>query len=159
MAADTRTLTAELKYSWQPFLVAGRHLSFTDHVSARLERGLCSWWGPAIYKWEGPVHSGPNAGKIGILIGETGDLRQRIKQYVSGTQERGNKLWRDTFLSVSDAKLYTLHLESFAVEGRAPLGAGATLESTNVRLILEQLLVMQALSSGDGSVWIVNARQ
>jgi len=104
MAADARTLTAQLRYSWQPFLVAGRHLSFADHVSARLERGLCSWWGPAIYKWEGPVRSGPNAGKIGILIGETGDLRQRIKQYVSGTQERGNKLWRETFLSVSDAK-------------------------------------------------------
>jgi hypothetical protein len=159
MAAETRSLTAELKYSWQPFLVGGRHLSFADHVSARLERGLCSWWGPAIYKWEGPIRSGPNAGKTGVLIGETGDLRQRIKQYVSGTQERGNKLWRETFLSVSDAKLFTLHLESFAVEGRTPLVAEAALDSNNVRLILEQLLVMQALSSGNGSVWIVNARQ
>jgi hypothetical protein len=128
-------------------------------VSARLERALCSWWGPAIYKWEGTVRSGPNAGKTGVLIGETGDLRQRVKQYVSGTQERGNKLWRETFLSLSDAQLYTLHLESFAVGGRTPLSSAEALQSNNMRLILEQLLVMQVISSRNEALWVVNARQ
>lgn len=159
MSGAPSSLKAELKYSWEPFLVGGRHLSFADHVAARLKRGMCSWWGPAIYKWEGLLASGPHAGKTALLIGETGDLRQRIKQYVSGTQERGNKLWRDTFLSVSDAKLYTLRLASFAVEGRAPMSASEALTSNNVRLILEQLLVMQALSTSNGATWVVNARQ
>lgn len=152
-------LTAEVKYEWRPFLLSGNHLSFAEHVAARLERALCSWWGPAIYKWEGPVKAGPNAGKTGVLIGETGDLRQRVKQYISGTQERGNKLWREAFLSVSDARLYTLHLESFAVEGRSPVTAEEALQSNNMRLILEQLLVMQALSVSSSSTWVVNARQ
>lgn len=153
------SLIAELKYSWQPFVLGDRHLSFADHVSARLERARCSWWGPAIYIWEGSVRAGPNTGKTGLLIGETGDLRQRIKQYVSGTQERGNKLWRETFLSISEARLYTLNLESFAVGDRSAISTRAALESNNVRLVLEQLLVMEALSSSDDSTWIVNARQ
>jgi hypothetical protein len=159
MVARTTSLTAKLKYHWEPFLVAKQHLSFTGHMSARLERRLCSRWGPAIYKWEGQLQSGPNAGKTGILIGETGNLRQRIKQYVSGTQERGNKLWRETFLRVSDGKLYTLHVESFSVGGRLPISAKEAQGSNNVRLILEQLLVMQALSSNNGCMWVVNARQ
>ncbi|HTU19891.1 MAG TPA: hypothetical protein VMG10_17645 [Gemmataceae bacterium] len=130
------TLTAELKYCWRPFLVGGQHLSFVEHKSARLKRRLCSCWGPAIYKWEGIFRSGAHAGKTGVLIGETGDLRQRIKQCVSGTQERGNKLWRITFLSVSDAKLYTLHLDSFVVGDREPMLTEQALRSNNVRLIL-----------------------
>ena len=44
------------------------------------------------------------------LFGETGDLRRRIKQYVTGTQDRGNKLWKETFLSLGDIRLYTLEL-------------------------------------------------
>jgi hypothetical protein len=159
MSASPQTMNVELKYTWQPFAVGGKHLSFSEHITARLERGLCSWWGPAIYKWEGPVHSGPKTGKVGVLIGETGDLRQRIKQYVSGTQERGNKLWRETFLSLGDIRLYTLNLVSFAVDGRTNMAAGEVLARNNLRLILEQLLVMHILSSSNGSVWVVNARQ
>ncbi len=159
MPVAPERLNAELKYTWQPFALGGKHLSFAEHVTARLERGLCSWWGPAIYKWEGPITTGPHSGKTGVLIGETGDLRQRIKQYVAGTQERGNKLWRDTFLSLGDIRLFTLNLQSFAVDGRAPITPSEALASNNVRLILEQLLVMHALSSGNGSLWIVNARQ
>jgi hypothetical protein len=159
MNTEETSLIVELKYCWEPFLVGGRHLSFAEHVSARLNRTRCTWWGPAIYKWEGALKSGPNADKTGVLIGETGNLRQRIKQYVSGTQERGNKLWRERFLSVSDAKLYTLRLNSLAVSGRAPMSIEQALNSNNVRLMLEQLLVMQVLSINNGSLWVVNARQ
>jgi len=80
------------------------------------------------------------------LIGETGNLRQRIKQYVAGTQERGNKLWRDTFLTVGDIHLYVLRLKSFIVSGREPADASVVVSSNNLRLLLEQLLVMQAVA-------------
>ncbi len=102
-------------YSWEPFTVDGAHLTFAQHVEARLQRNRSSHWGPAVYKWEGPVTSGPNAGTIGLLIGETDDLRQRIKQYVSGTQERGNKLWRERFLSKGEVGLHILRLRSFSI--------------------------------------------
>jgi hypothetical protein len=158
MTAPTNAFRAELEYTWEPFHVGGKHLTFAEHVTARLEKANCSWWGPAIYKWEGPVRSGPQAGRTGCLIGETGDLRQRIKQYVKGTQERGNKLWRDIFLTVSDARLYTLNLKSLIINGSSGLSASEALSSNNIRLVLEQLLVMQALSRKDASLWIVNAR-
>ena len=155
-------LAAELEYSWRPFAVDGQHLTFRQHVSTRLESHRCSHWGPAVYKWEGSVTDGPHAGETGVLIGETSDLRQRIKQYISGTQERGNKLWRETFLSRGNARLYTLASWSLAVV--APDGAQSrlgpdALASPNARLVLEQLLVMRAVSDADDSVWVVNARQ
>ena len=151
-------LLADLHYSWQPFTLDGRHLAFADHATARLERGRCSSWGPAVYKWEGLLKAGPHAGRLGILIGETGDLRQRIKQYVSGTQERGNRLWRETFLKLGDIHLYVLHLESFVVDGQS-LDLQALLSSSNLRLVLEQLLVMRALAHASDGTWIVNARR
>lgn len=156
---SSHTLVGELRYSWRPFTVGGRHLTFAEHVTTRLERDHCAWWGPAVYKWEGTVSSGPHTGKRGVLIGETGDLRQRIKQYVSGTQERGNKLWRETFLERGDIRLYILELESFAVSGRQAMGPSEVLSSNNLRLVLEQLLVMQAVAEAVDSTWVVNARQ
>ena len=155
-------LAAELEYSWKPFVVDGQHLTFSEHLSTRLESHRCSHWGPAVYKWEGPTTDGPHAGQIGLLIGETSDLRQRIKQYVSGTQERGNKLWREIFLSRGDARLYTLASWSLAVvahDGAHTRFGPDALTSPNVRLVLEQLLVMRAVSDADASVWVVNARQ
>src|SRR5262245_47316977 len=92
---STEGLTADIEFSWRPFTLSGNHLSFDQHAVTRLEKPRRSCWGPAVYKWQGLLKAGPRAGKIGVLIGETGDLRQRIKQYVSGTQERGNRLWRE----------------------------------------------------------------
>jgi hypothetical protein len=103
-------LFAQLSYEWKPFTLDGIHLTFTQHIASRLEQTRCSHWGSAVYKWEGMVNSGQNAGKTGVLIGETENLRQRIKNYVSGAQKSGNKLWRETFLSLGDVRLYTLNL-------------------------------------------------
>jgi hypothetical protein len=138
------------------------HLSFAQHCGARLNSTRCSHWGPAVYKWEGRLATGPHSGKIGVLIGETGDLRQRVKQYVGGTQERGNRLWRDTFLTQSDARLFVLDLKAVSMRstgGPHDLSITTLLESSNRRLVLEQLLVMEALVRAGDLVWIVNARQ
>jgi hypothetical protein len=55
--------------------------------------------------------------QTGVLIGETGDLRQRIKQYVTGTQECGNKYWREQFLTKGDIHLYVLDSARFRFNG------------------------------------------
>jgi hypothetical protein len=138
------------------------HQTFAQHVTSRLERSRCSHWGSAVYKWEGPLSKGPNAGKTGVLIGETKNLRQRIKQYVSGTQERGNKLWREIFLTQGEIWLYTLHLSEFLVgesSERTPVSLNEALASNNMRLVLEQMLVLREVAKNDKSLWIVNARQ
>src|SRR2546425_6073766 len=99
---------ANLSYEWAPFTFDGFHLTFPQHCGTRLDSARCSHWGPAVYKWEGVVSSGPNTGKIGVLIGETEDLRHRIKQYVSGTQKRGNRLWREGLLKRGGNPLWGL---------------------------------------------------
>ncbi len=159
MVVAPEHLTAELDYSWVPFTVGGDHLSFAQHRGAVLRQGLCSHWGPAVYKWEGLLTEGPHGGKVGILIGETSDIRARVKQYLTGTQERGNKLWRETFLAQAEAQLYTLRLSSLRVSGRSPVESSTALASANIRLVLEQLLVMKAVAEADDSRWVVNARQ
>ncbi len=154
--------TTEIEFSWRPSTLDGKHLSFAEHVTARLEERRCNCWGPAVYKWQGLLKSGPHSGKVGLLIGETGDLRQRIKQYVAGTQDRGNKLWRETFLSIGDARLYTLDLHAFRVSGSrgtTSVPPAEALASNNMRLVLEQILVMQAVADANGSIWVVNGRQ
>ena len=155
-------LTAELEYWWSPFTVDRQHLTFLQHVHARLASHRCSHWGPAVYKWEGPLTEGGRAGQVGVLIGETGDLRARIKQYVSGTQARGNKLWRESFLACSEARLYVLGFHSLSVSdpnGKAALLTPDAVASPNARLVLEQLLVMRAVSTATETTWVVNARQ
>jgi hypothetical protein len=154
--------TTEIEYSWRPFTLDGTHLSFAEHVTARLEERRCSCWGPAVYKWEGSLKAGPHAGKLGLLVGETGDLRQRIKQYVAGTQDRGNRLWRETFLSLGAVRLYTLELHTFKVagaRGTTSVPHAEAIASNNMRLVLEQMLVMQAVADAGNSVWVVNGRQ
>jgi hypothetical protein len=108
------------------------------------------------------LKAGPRVGKVGVLVGETGDIRQRIKQYVSGTQERGNKLWREEFLSLGEIRLYTLDLHAFRVSsggGTIVVPPTEALASNNMRLVLEQLLVRQAVAASGASTWVVNARQ
>lgn len=160
MGAERSTI--EIEYSWRPFTLDGTHLSFAEHATARLEERRCSCWGPAVYKWEGLLKSGPHSRKVGVLVGETGDLRQRIKQYVAGSQDRGNKLWRETFLSLGEVRLYTLDLHAFKVSGSrgtTSLAPADALASSNMRLVLEQILVMQAVADAGNSIWVVNGRQ
>ena len=157
MSRETIRLIVE--YEWEPFRVGGAHLTFRQHVVTRLSQRACSHWGAAIYKWEGRLASGTHEGLLGILVGETGDIRQRIKMYISGTQDRGNKLWRETFLAVSDARLWVLRLDRFAGDRAPSIGQGRDAAgAANKRLVLEQLMVMQALSTGNGT-WVVNARK
>ena len=106
-------IQATLEYQWEPFTLRGRHLTFKEHIHSRLERAYSSHWGPAVYRWKGEVRQGPCLGRIGVLIGETSDLRHRIKQYISGTQKRGNKLWRETFLNLGDIRLDILTVHNF----------------------------------------------
>jgi hypothetical protein len=155
-------LAAELSYEWKPFTLDGAHLTFQQHVTSRLERYRCSCWGAAVYKWEGLINKGPHGGKTGVLIGETGDLRQRIKQYVTGTQGSGNRLWREKFLMLGDIRLFTLDFEGLFVgdaSEKALIRAPAALLSNNMRLVLEQLLISREVAGKDSSKWIVNARQ
>ena len=84
-------VSARLSGEWESFRSNGVHLTFAQHVGERLERAKCSHRGAAVYKWEGRITDGPHLGETGILIGETNDLRRRIKQYVSGTQKRGQQ--------------------------------------------------------------------
>jgi hypothetical protein len=108
------------------------------------------------------LNSGQNAGKTGVLIGETKNLRPRIKQYISGTQNSGNKLWRETFLALGDARLYILDILQFSIgEGseKDSIKASKAFASNNMRLVLEQLLVSREVARRDSSRWIVNARQ
>lgn len=151
-------LSADLEYEWLPFTLAGVHLPFREHRSARLTKLNSSWWGPAIYKWEGRLAKDPALSKRGVLIGETSDLRQRVKQYVRGTQERGNKLWRETFLELGDIYLYTLDLKTFVVGGEH-LDPVDVLASANKRLLVEQLLVLEETAQADPDRWVVNARK
>jgi hypothetical protein len=155
-------LLADLSYEWAPFTLEGQHLTFAQHCGARLASSRCSHWGAAVYKWEGALSSGPHTGKRGILIGETEDLRQRIKQYVAGTQDRGNRLWRESFLQLGDIRLWVLQLHGFCLtlgEHAVLVPAPELLASNNRRLVLEQLLVMRTLHEADRTTWIVNARQ
>src|SRR5437899_4100598 len=99
VASERESLDFQLEYGWRPFTMCGKHLSFREHCISRLYQADCNHWGAAVYKWEGLVKEGDHAGQTGVLIGETGDLRSRVKQYVSGTQESGNKFWRDQFLT------------------------------------------------------------
>ncbi|OQY34735.1 MAG: hypothetical protein B6243_05265 [Anaerolineaceae bacterium 4572_5.2] len=149
------------EYAWEPFEVERRHLTFKQHKSARLSRYKCSHWGAAIYKWEGVLQEEPNAGKIGILIGETKDLRQRIKQYISGTQKSGNVFWRENFLERGDIYLYILKLQTvhFIADAiRQKKLDIQDLSSGNVRVVYEQLLVMSEVAKKQQNVWIVNRK-
>lgn len=154
-------LVLALEYEWEPFTVDGRHLTFVEHRTARLYRGRCSHWGAAVYKWEGVVREGPHTGKIGVLIGETDDIRQRIKQYASGTQKGGNVYWRENFLEKGDIRLYVLRLGRVQLRIDGQVFADIEAEdfsSGNRRVVYEQLLVMEEVERSDPEVWLVNRK-
>jgi len=150
------SLNFDFEYTWEPFTFQGRHLTFEEHRHVRLNKEESSHWGSAIYKWEGLIAQGDHAGETGVLIGETQDLRQRIKQYISGTQESGNKYWREKFLTKGDIRLYVLKFAQGNVH--TPSGKIAILDlvSKNSRLVLEQLLVLREVARKDKKQWIVN---
>lgn len=154
------SMQLKVDYGWEPFTLSGRHLTFEEHCDARLSKTECSHWGEVVYKWEGTLTSGEHTGKVGVLIGETGDLRQRIKQYVSGTQERGNRLWRETFLTKGKIYLFILRVANGSIENIGEVGSvsgGISARSPNVRRALEQLLVTRERTMRRREdVWIVN---
>lgn len=147
-------------YSWEPFTFEGKHLTFQQLTKTRLEKRLCSTWGPAIYKWEGELGKGNHSGKIGVLIGETDDLRHRIKEYITGTQEKGNKRWREQFLTKGIIRLNVLG----QVRGQISLSGGQgsriddhSLSSDHVRKLLEKLLILKEVEQFNSTKkWIVN---
>lgn len=151
----------DFEYEWEPFRVGGRHLTFEEHITARLERTRCSHRGAAIYKWEGSVTEGPHIGKTGILIGETNNIRQRIKAYVNGTQPEGNLYWRENFLQKGDIRLYILrlHQATFGTEESNLIALDLQdFSSGSRRLVFEQLLISNELASNRPDVWLVNRK-
>lgn len=159
---DICSIGFDFNYYWEPFVFMGKHLTFIEHCNIRLTKEDCSHWGVAIYKWEGLVAQGEHKGKLGILIGETQDLRQRIKQYISGTQKQGNKYWREKFLSQGDIFLYVLGF----LGGKACPRSGEILKigidsifSKNIRVLIEQSLVLNELSVQGENRWVVNRQQ
>jgi len=154
-------LRFEFEYEWEPFTLSGKHLTFAEHRMARLSKRTCSHWGEAVYKWEGLLKKGPHAGKVGILIGETSDLRQRIKQYIRGTQKHGNIYWRENFLENGDIRLYILKLKraEFQVEESSPIALDVRdFSSGNRRVVYEQLLVLHESELNRPDVWLVNRK-
>jgi hypothetical protein len=157
-SAERESLDFQLEYGWKPFTLCSRHLSFREHCISRLLQADCNHWGAAVYKWEGLVKEGDHSGQTGVLIGETGDLRSRIKQYVSGTQECGNKFWRDQFLTKGEIYLYVLESAILRSKWSSFESKLVDLSGANVRLVLEQLLVSREAARGDGNRWIVNRK-
>lgn len=157
-SSERESIDFQLEYGWKPFTLCGRHLSFRDHCISRLSKADCNHWGAAVYKWEGLVKEGEHAGQTGVLIGETGDLRSRVKQYVSGTQNSGNKFWRDQFLIKGEIYLYVLESAILRSKWSSLESKLVDLSGSNVRLVLEQLLVFREAARGDGSRWIVNRK-
>jgi len=154
------TLTFQLEYEWMPFKVNGSHLIFHEYENngIRLEKGECSYYGAAIYKWEGTITEGVNKGKTGILIGETDDIRARLNQYKSGTQKSGNKYWREHFLRNGSIGYWVLNLKNCSLDNKKI--DSKQIERKNFRLVLEQLLVMELLDNCNQSqTWVVNKMQ
>ena len=152
-------LTLGIRYLWEPFTLLGRHLTFNEHQNERLFKADCSHWGVAVYKWEGFLTQGEHAGNKGVLIGETGDLRHRIKQYISGTQQSGNKYWREQFLTKGDIRLWILHLGEGKIQksvGDSEVLRSTNLSTKNFRQLVEQLLVLHEVQDIKAKKWIVN---
>jgi len=151
----------DFEYDWEPFTVQTRHLTFDELRKARLNRAECSHWGPAVYKWEGVLTEGDKAGLRAVLIGETDDLRKRIKMYISGSQERGNAYWREHFLTKGNIRLFVIRLlnGSLRVSTREPsLVKSSDIGHNNIRLILEPTLIQREILEGDERTWIVNRK-
>ena len=153
-------LAFRLEYEWVPFKFNGTQLIFLEYENndMRLTTELCSHSGPAIYKWEGNIEQGEYQGKNGILIGETDDIRARLNQYKSGTQENGTKYWRDCFLRKGRIHYWVMRLNKCVLNEK--LIDPRQFERKNFRLVMEQLLVMELLCKYDrGNTWVVNRMQ
>lgn len=158
---ENKNISFEISFQWEPFTVDSKHLTYHQLAKTTLYKTLCSHWGSAIYKWEGVLHQGPNKGKTGILVGETKNLRQRIKQYINGTPKQGNLYWRKNFLELGDIYLYILKLAKaqFKLDNNRSISLNPLdFSSGNIRLIYEQLLVMNAVADHTDDVWIVNRK-
>ena len=144
------------EYEWKPFSIGGQPFCFAHKSTTRLERDKCSHWGPPIYKWEGKIVKGPFRGRLGILIGETDDLRARINQYATGTQPTGNKYWRTEFLECGDSYLHILECSRFELAGGTVVPISEMLNFKNGRFVLEQLLVLEERHNASDDKWIVS---
>ena len=152
-------LQVSFRNSWVPFTLWGEHFCFRLHSRSRLEKAGSSHWGGAIYMWRGEILRGPQTGNTGILIGETKDLRARIKQYATGTQPKGNKYWREEFLELGDVYLHVLSLHDFKIvqeDSVLEMPTSMLLDHKNPRMLVEQMLILQAAREADDSTWVVN---
>jgi hypothetical protein len=148
----------EFNHSWEPFTVNHSPFIYASHFKTRLINSSCSHWGPVIYKWQGVITQQGHEyeGKMGILIGETQNLRSRLKQYSTGTQHGGNLWWRNQFLECGSISFHVLNIKDCFINGQRE---DPRLESKNWRLVLEQLLVLESVRSSGSDQWIVNRMQ
>ncbi|MBM3948129.1 MAG: hypothetical protein FJ312_02590 [SAR202 cluster bacterium] len=152
-------LDLKIEYQWEPFIFEGSHLTFQS-LPPRLLETKCSHTGPAVHRWEGNVTNGPYAGKTGVLIGETKNLLDRIRQYKNGTQQFGSSWWRENFLTKGD-----IYLDDLALRGgrlviqdkNIPIVPDA-LMLESFRLVLEKFPILQErlLASDESQIWLVN---
>lgn len=143
-------------HKWVPFEVSGRPYSFSKRELSRLTKTTCSHWGAAIYRWEGKMLRGPFAGKLGVLIGETDDLRARINSYATGTQPSGNAYWRAQFLECCNSSLFILECTQLEFSDGLTVPLAELLRSKNGRLVMEQLLILHERCQEHTEKWIVN---
>ena len=68
-----------------------------------------------------------------MLIGETEDIRSRLNQYKTGTQETGNYYWREQFLKLRDIGCWILKLKKCILTNKDYL---IDMQSKNFRLVL-----------------------
>lgn len=159
MQINLINLQFQFDYEWTPFMVGDSQLDFRSFQNGRLLRlaaNSCSHGGAVVYKWEGEIDQGEHIGQQGVLIGETDNVRQRLRQYRAGTQPLGNVFWREQFLTKGVIKYWILKITGCSLNVRQPT---ADLRRKNFRLVVEQLLVMELLQRNDPRQWIVNRIQ
>lgn len=166
-------LHLDLEYEWEPFTVSGQHLTFAQLRERELFSNECSHWGPAIYKWEGVPTKSERPWQLGILIGETDSIKQRIQQYATARAASRDGNAREDFLLLGDIRQYIfrphnarLDIEDFqsAVQGskemrreRQPLyEALLVTNKAERRALYRQLLVIGKLMQDRPYVWLVD---
>lgn len=165
-------LRLELEYEWEPFTVTGQHLTFAQLRGTQLLRNECSHWGAGIYEWQGMVTEGTRFGKVGILIGETDDISQRIQQYANARPASKDAQARDDFLLAGDIRLYIFrpHNATLRVEDAQSVPDSqqvrdewhplfqAVLVQNNAkrRALYQQLLLLGKAAQHRLYIWLVN---
>ena len=138
----------QLSYQWVPFTVNGSHYYYSPEL-IRLSKGSYSHQGSVVYKWEGALPDN----KTGVLIGEAQDLHARIRQYRKGTQENGNKYWRDTFLSQGRIHLHVIEIQAGKLNDKDFI---PDLSLKHWRLVVEQFLIAQVRAEKRPDVILIN---